>query len=536
MPQIANDSSVLSRFQQAEQSRNGKFWKFLTPVIVAIVLFNFCIPGRPSPWLAWIAFAPLFLQLQQTTSKRGFLIAGLHGWLLWLSGVWWLYSPLHDILDLTISAALIMILLGTLFFAFPYAIAGALIARRRNSPTILNAAQNAAILTLSLTFLTPIFSGNIAHTQYRYPIVLQIVELGGAPLLLFSILLVNGLVANSFSAFLKSEKPWTPLLAACAIVLAITSYGMIRLRQLDAEMKSAPRSQWFTVGAIQPNIPIKVAPERQPIKTAATNDFYSAFAQARDLVKEHPDVDVLAFPENPETFQFNSDSSRRQALGALISQLRKPAMLNVDAIDTQNPQSGIAERYNVAIYLNSNRDLVSSYAKIKRLPLVEYLPGEKQFPALRKFFPKSQRVLAGAGPVTFDAAPGVKIIPLICYEGTITSLALDFVAKGGNFIINQVNDSWFLRTPASETHLALTLFRSVEFRVPIVRVTNSGIGAHIEATGRVIEGSRTELFTATATAFPLYIPATRSIYAIVGNWWMLIFIVLFIPTLRRNYR
>jgi apolipoprotein N-acyltransferase len=311
-----------------------------------------------------------------------------------------------------------------------------------------------------------------------------------------------------------------------AILISIFIFGAIRLHQFESAINSSSAEQQITVGAVQPNIPIPIAAQRQPAPNAISNNFFTAIEQARTLARQHPEIDLLALPENPATFVFNQDSARRNTLGELITETGKPVVLNVDAIDAENSGSGEARRYNVTVLIDTNRNLAGHYPKMKRVPFVEYIPGETKFSWLRKWFPKSLRVLEGNDPKVFEIRPDVRVIPLICYEGTISSLTRRFINLGGNVIVNQVNDSWFLRTPASEFHLALTLFRAVEYRVPLVRVTNAGIGAHIQADGRIVPGSRTELFTETEKAFPLYVPPKRSVYSRIGNYWMLGFVLL----------
>jgi apolipoprotein N-acyltransferase len=503
-------------------------------ILVSAALFAACTPGRPFPWLAWVALAPLFVGLRGHGPFRAGCLGGSWGWLIWFNNVWWLHAPVHDIVGLPLTGAVMLIAGGCVLMALPYALAGGLAARWPRRRGFWGAARDAAVFTLAIHWLTPVFQGHPAHTQYQLPAMFQVVELGGAPLLLFLILWVNGLLAEGFSAWRTARiLPWKPAVAAVAIVASVLAYGAVRLRQFEAAMKAAPPEQWFTVGAIQPNLPLPIAPGRAPAPNALTNDFFTAVALGKQLALRHSELDVLAFPENPATFVFNEDAPRRQALGQLINQSGKPVILNVDAVESAPVTNSVPARYNVAVWLDAERNLAGSYPKIKRIPIVEYLPGETVLPWLRKWFPRSLRVRAGDGPVVFELKPDIRVIPLICYEGTISALARSFVRRGGNFMVNQVNDSWFLRTPASEVHLAVTLYRTVEYRVPLVRVTNSGISAHIQADGRIVPGSRTELFAEAATAFPLYVPSRRSVYMRLGDFWMLAFVPLLLPRFAR---
>lgn len=504
------------------------------PVLLAalsVALFSLCAPGRPLPWLAWVAMVPLFVALHQARPLQGFLLSGLFGWLMWFTSVWWLQAPLRDMMGMSVAMATWIVLAGCLVIALPYAAAGAVVCKWRRRRGILGAGRDAAIFTAAITVLTPVFHGNIAHTQYQYPVILQILELGGAPLLLFLILWVNWILADAIVAFRAERRiSGISLIAAAVIPAFVFCYGAVRLEQFNSAMNAAPPEQWLTVGAIQPNIPIRISDERQPDSGARENDFFTALEQARQLVERHPGIELIALPENPATFLFNQDAERRQALANFIRETGKSVLLNADAFDPAQPHGG---RYNIAALIDSERNLAGHYPKIKRVPIVEYVPGEDRLPWLRKLFPKSLRVLEGPAPVVFDVKPGIHVIPLVCYEGTFSSFTREFVRLGGNVIVNQVNDSWFLRTPASEIHLALTLYRTVEYRMPLVRVTNSGISAHIRADGRIVPGTRTDLFTEAATVFPLFVPPQRSLYGRFGNLWMFA-LLAFLPGSRQR--
>ncbi len=448
------------------------------------------------------------------------------GWLQWMSSAWWLHTPLRDISGFSTTTAILIVCGGCLLMALPYAMAAGLVCRWPRPPGVLGSARNAALFTLAITFLTPVFKANLAHTQYRSPIILQVLELGGTPLLLFLMLWVNWLLADAWSGFQNRVTACRRnILAAVGVILFVTAYGWIRLRSWEHAIASAAPSQQFTIGAIQPNIPIPVPLARQPCPAAESNSLSTAFTQAANLARLHPGIDLLAFPENPELFEFNINSTRRQALAQLINQTHLPVLLNADAVnhaDTNQPPA----RYNVAVLVDAAKNLTGHYRKIQRVPLIEYVPGESLLPWLRRLFPKTLRVLPGEQPEIFEVKPGIRIIPLVCYEATIPPFTRQFIRLGGNLIVNQANDTWFLRTPGAEFHFALSLFRCVEYRVPMVRVTNSGFSAHIQTTGQVVPGSRTQLFTRDAKAAALYVPPQRSVYSRIGDYWMLAFVLL----------
>jgi len=518
--------------------RSLPVWSSLGLVSVAVILVVAAFPSGPFPWLAWIALVPFFLALPRVSPVRALLLGGLLGWAIWFGAIWWVFLPLRDILGLASRWALMLVAAGCLLNGLAYGVAAFFVRLAPPRSSAYGAGRDAAIFTVATTFLIVVFPGNLAHSQYQFPAMLQVLELGGVPLLLFFIYLTNRLVAEVLQEILARRRfPFKVAAGAVAIPASIFLFGVLRIHQVDAEARSATAGRHFTVGAIQPNIPIGVPTDRQPAPEALGNSIFTAMQQARDLVEEMPQLDLIAFPENPETFFFNEDGVRRQAVGQLISATGKPVFLNVDGRDSPVADASdiLPTRYNVSVFLNADRQLAGSYLKMKRIPLVEYLPGEPSFPWLRKRFPASLNVAAGEQPVIIPINDEVRVIPLICYEAILPSFTREFVHQGGNLIVNQVNDSWFGRTRASEIHLALALCRTVENRVPMVRVTNSGVGAHIEATGRIVPGSRTELYATTATAFSLFVPENRSVYARIGNWWMAVFL-LFLPFYLKDFR
>src|SRR4030095_5827858 len=103
--------------------------------------------------LAWALMVPLLFQLRQTGAVRGLLLAGLFGWLMWFTSVWWLHAPLHDMLGMTVASSVVFIMIGSVLMALPYALAGAVVCKWKRKDGILGAARDAAIFTIAITWL-----------------------------------------------------------------------------------------------------------------------------------------------------------------------------------------------------------------------------------------------------------------------------------------------------------------------------------------------------------------------------------------------
>ncbi len=54
-------------------------------------------------------------------------------------------------------------------------------------------------------------------------------------------------------------------------------------------------------------------------------------------------------------------------------------------------------------------------------------------------------------------------------------------------LVNLTNDGWFWGSSALDLHLICGVFRAVETRKPLVIAANTGISAHIDASGRIVQ-------------------------------------------------
>ncbi len=77
------------------------------------------------------------------------------------------------------------------------------------------------------------------------------------------------------------------------------------------------------------------------------------------------------------------------------------------------------------------------------------------------------------------------IAPLVGFESIYPRFARDAARGGADLLVNVSNDSWFDRGAAGDQHFGMSLFRSPETGLPMIRVANTGITASIDPTGRI---------------------------------------------------
>lgn len=77
-----------------------------------------------------------------------------------------------------------------------------------------------------------------------------------------------------------------------------------------------------------------------------------------------------------------------------------------------------------------------------------------------------------------------------------------YVEQGADIIVNPGNDGWFGEVGAL-SHLSLTLIRSIEYRLPLIRVNNSGVSTVINHKGEILFNTLTPLGAKAGKVFTL---------------------------------
>jgi apolipoprotein N-acyltransferase len=147
--------------------------------------------------------------------------------------------------------------------------------------------------------------------------------------------------------------------------------------------------------------------------------------------------------------------------------------------------------FNTALLSDAEGKLVGRYDKQALLAFGEYLPLGDWFPILYEWSPNTGKFTAGT---SVDPLPlgSRNISAHICYEDVLPTLVNELVNRdGADLLVNLTNDAWYGDTTQPWIHLALAKFRAIEHRRFFVRSTNSGVSAFVDASGRVIEYTRT---------------------------------------------
>ncbi len=483
-------------------------------------IFNLSFPGGPWPALAWFHLVPLGIALHNSGIKEGALCGFLFGFLGWLSSVWWVSVGLNLWVELSMPQAWLSTIVFSMYSALPYVLFGILNGLFSSLKKPLGPIKNACLLTILVSWFPNVFPGNASHSLYSYPIFIQVLDIGGVPLLLFILNLVNLLVVDIIIKLTKKKRPLKSSLVLMIVFAMLIGYGQYRLDGLRAEIKTADSARIANIVSIQPNIPL--AHDKSADSIENDNAVLTALSLSNRALADYPRTELVTWPELPVWFGCQEESKDREKLEATIKKAGIPFLICCSEWGENETY------YNTAVMIKKSGKNGQSYHKKLLVPFGEYLPYEKELPFLRKLFPGTLEYVPGKINVLYDLKQGVKIIPSLCYEIIFSKHIRDFVKMGGNIILNMTDDAWFGNSDASAIHMALGIYRAVEFRVPLIRVTNSGNGLFVQATGEIIPGSRTPVFAKKITSFPVYIPEKTSFYLKAGDLFLYCLTLFFI--------
>jgi apolipoprotein N-acyltransferase len=424
---------------------------------------------RFSLWpLAWIAWVPILVAIRRARTTRE---AARVGWSAGLAtnlpAFYWLVGTISGFGGFPLWLSLLFYVALSLYSSFQFVLFTLATRRAGFGP----AGLFPAITWVALEFLYPkLFPWRMGNTQYPFPVLLQIGEITGPFGLSFVMLWVSTALALSIERSTASRAALIPSMGAA---LGVVAFGTLRLAAVDQAVASAPSVH---VGIVQGNLTLE---ERADVRF-----FESNLATYRRLTEEiAPRVDVTIWPETVlgEPLPRDLEALPRGAVATLG--LSGPLLTGALTYEG-SPQR--PRYYNSVILLDGEGRLLGTSDKQILMPFGEYMPFGSIFPVLKRLSPMTGDFQAGSTVVPLDLPNGGRFAPLNCYEDLIASIARGAVREGGAEVLFSVaNDAWFGNTAAPYQHEALALWRAVENRRFLIRVTNTGVTDIIDPAGRV---------------------------------------------------
>jgi apolipoprotein N-acyltransferase len=470
--------------------------------------------------LAWVAFVPLFYAIEGESLRRVFQWGYLQGLASYIVQLYWIPIPLHDFADVRMEFAIFPMLLLAGIVAIDTAVAiwaGEFVARRTRIPAVVTMPVAWTAVEWIRTYFPVGFPWNLlGYTAYRNLELIQFAELTGVYGVSALIVFFNAVVYVVIFRRGGSRLQAISLSVLTAMMILLVAFGAWRISNL----KSAPTAGNFKVAMVQGNIPqsLKWDPKFLPQSYGVYQD------ETADAAKRG--ADLIVWPEAAAAFLFQpddqypaalaGDEAYRTALLTLAKNMRAPILFGAPAL-ARSQTDGRLGFYNRAYLVSANGqgEVDAHYDKIELVPFGEYVPAR----AVLGFF--VNRVVEGFGDMvpgkeqTLFDVKGAKLGILICYESIFPDLTRREVKLGADVLVNITNDAWYGESSAPYQVLAMAAMRSVETKVPMVRVANTGFSALIEPSGRIT--NRTPLFKRGTTIVDVSWRPVRTVYTIVGD-------------------
>lgn len=217
------------------------------------------------------------------------------------------------------------------------------------------------------------------------------------------------------------------------------------------------------------------------------NSYEAVSAKYLKLSTEKADkVDLVVWPETAYPSSFFGHFTELHEIFRTIMKSTNAEML-IGGYD-HNMDKGLNELhdsvYNSSLLLSENK-MKTAYHKNILIPFGETLPFGPFNTQIVSVVPAVSLFARGEGTPLMETKTGHRFVTPICYEILESNYMRSLLNQWGDnhFIVNHTNDSWYGDTAEPHQHLFLSKWRALEFMLPIVRSTNTGITSVIYPDG-----------------------------------------------------
>jgi len=454
--------------------------------------------------MAILSLAVLIFFWRNASPKRAFWQGVLFGIGIFGIGVSWVSVSFYRFGDVPFSVSAILTL-GFVFILSSYiGLLGGLLARFAPKDNLL---KYSLIIPSAWTiiewirgwFLTGFPWLSVGYSQIDSPLS------GFAPL--FGVYGISWIVVFSASLFvfagLNKQK--------FAIIVVFILWGLGALLQNSTWNQAVDKP--LDVVLLQANIPqeMKWLPEQR----VPTMENYLK------LSLDHGDADIIIWPETAIPMFFHQLMYYSSHFWETLLNEQKKGVDFLIGVPILNIET---EQYFNSVMSLSDKSSV--YYKRHLVPFGEYVPFQSTLGALLQFLnvPMSD-FSAGKDQQANLQAAGQSIGVSICYEDTFGKYVRTSLPSA-SLLVNVSNDAWFGDSIAPHQHLEIARMRALESGRFLMRATNTGISAVINAKGKIVAQSpqfKTHALKASVQPYQ-----GRTPYVYFGDNLVIILLILFI--------
>jgi apolipoprotein N-acyltransferase len=331
-----------------------------------------------------------------------------------------------------------------------------------------------ALLLTLLESLTPQqFPAHLGHTWLQLSPYLGLAPLFGvAGFSFFSYWLILSILKK------VKEGHWD--------LLAIISFSFFLFFNFVFPLKKAPiNSNLFNIRMVQANVGNFMKLNSEKGNNTSLKEINLRYFDLSTRGRTN-DLDLVIWPETAYPHLMNSSLMRMNPqyspylFRKVIEKSRAELFVGGYDKSSQNNDHFYETEFNTTFHFGKDSLLKDIYHKRVLIPFGESLPFGPLNPYLAKIIKNVSFFAKGDRYTLFEGGKNSRWTTAICYEILFSRFIrnyLNYNEKNPHFIINLTNDSWYGDTSEPYQHQFLTHWRALEFQIPVVRMTNTGISS-----------------------------------------------------------
>ncbi|MBM4338426.1 MAG: apolipoprotein N-acyltransferase [Deltaproteobacteria bacterium] len=501
---------------------------FISAPFLTAILLILSFPRYDYHCLAWIAYVPLLLAIQNRKPWQSFFIGWLCGFVFFVCVSPWV----RDFPGINKFSGSLGYLYLSLYFGL-FCLFLTLILRRTRLPLLIAAPILVSFEYARCNFFFLAFPTILlGHTQYLNLPLIQIASFTGAYGISFILMLANAAIADligylmppspSACAEAPADSPslspqgrghfvFNPLYRGGFVLIMILVLWVAGYISLPPTLSGKS----FTVAVIQGNIPQELKWNREYRDQILTQ--YENLTE--EAGKNQPRL--IVWPEASTPGFVLSDRSLLERMDSIVRHVNTYLLAGSAEYPKFGKRTITLKSGNTALFFSPEGKVIGQYLKIRLVPFGEYVPWEETIPWPDFIVSKKRINFHTAGnEFTLFGIEETKFGALICWEVLFPDLSRSFVRKGADFLINLSNEAWFGKSDVPYQILSFSVFRAVENRVNLVRCTNTGISCFIDPYGRIMDrvtNGNEDIFVAGTLTKEILISPAGTFYTCFGD-------------------